>query len=436
MAKQNVGQRAVRWTVSGLNKWRLTFSVTIVMVFSVLRGVPPQLVEWPYAHWLINYDFGFVKRGFVGEVAQRLGFALDPMHAGQTLIPLVWGIFIVLMVLLLWVSLRIWQRTQQATLTAMLVVLFFASGFIVMTSNLMGYYDHIWQIGTIITLWLIVQRRLLMAAFLQIIWVLVHESYLLVGYPVVVFALVLVWMQDRSHFQHRRRVGLMLALVVPLITFAVVFLMHDLQDTALLSQQLLDHLGRYDDLSERFTPFFVKAYMYRFTDYLYGESQYLFMRLFSVQNWINTLPFIGFSLYALSQMFKAQRRVKHAILISFVIFSPLGLHLIAWDYNRIWMYIILHAFLVVWVLVEFYTVKITPQPADLLLFLITLLCMVLVPILPQAISRENLRILPLRLGIVVLTSAVLFAPLSALARQNTKASHLETPRMFHDPAQD
>jgi len=256
MSEQHTQARglSVRGTLLG---WRVGLSVAVVLILAVLRGMPPALVEWPYAHWLINYDFGFVKRGFVGEVAQTLGLALDPQHATQTLNTLAWVIFGVLVLALIAVGVRMLHRTQRAPLVVMLLVLFFASGFMVMAANLIGYYDHIWQIGTILTVWLILRRHLMAAGLTQIVWVLVHESYLMSGYPIVVFALGLAWIQ-RAQPQPMARACFAFALLAPLMAFVGVFLAHDVQDSNVLSQQLLTRLGEYDALSDVFTPFFVK----------------------------------------------------------------------------------------------------------------------------------------------------------------------------------
>src|SRR5262249_15619330 len=56
------------------------------------------------------------------------------------------------------------------------------------SAHLMGYYDHIFILLTIWSIGLIVSGRVRLAFALQVAAVLVHESAILVGYPLACFA--------------------------------------------------------------------------------------------------------------------------------------------------------------------------------------------------------------------------------------------------------
>lgn len=417
--------------------WRIWSAVGLVLSFSILRGINMP-IDWVYVHWLMNYDYGFIKRGLVGSVVKALGFYNNPAIA-RTFIDIfsmiIYGLLLLSFIL---VGYRILSLTRHKAPAVMTVILFFSSGFLVMTGNLIGYFDHLWQIVTILCLMLIFKRQMLLAAVIQIPLILIHESYLVVGFPVIVLSLVLVGYQKYGFAINRQYVAqASLVVAMPLLTFGTLSLVQETRDTELFRQDITSYLTSYGYFEPHHLEDVIEAYLYRFSDYLREQSPQFIIRLTVIQCWLNTLPVLFFAVYYLHRTFRPSFNILIKVLVVLTLIAPLSLHLIAWDYSRIWMYPIFHAFLVVWIFTELYPAQNTSHfrvlyGAFLMSFLITLL----IPIVPQTLAFERLSILPLRLGIMVLTCAVLFAPLPARIRQNTKASLLETPCMQHDPAQD
>ena len=47
------------------------FVILAIFFLSILRGIRfPNI--WSYSHFLFNYDFGFTKRGLIGEIISQV----------------------------------------------------------------------------------------------------------------------------------------------------------------------------------------------------------------------------------------------------------------------------------------------------------------------------------------------------------------------------
>jgi hypothetical protein len=57
-----------------LYKTYLCLSVILILLFTLTKSIRMPN-DWAEAHWLIGYQFGFIKRGLPGEILRMLSVA-------------------------------------------------------------------------------------------------------------------------------------------------------------------------------------------------------------------------------------------------------------------------------------------------------------------------------------------------------------------------
>ena len=123
--------------------------------------------DWAEAHWLLDYRFGFVKRGLLGQLLQ---WAVAPFggEVGEGAIRAVsaaaFAAFVVLLGYTVW---RVLRATAFAPGAVAVAAAFVASPFLVMTGHLVGYFDHVVFALGIVSIWLVLRRRPWAGALLQ-----------------------------------------------------------------------------------------------------------------------------------------------------------------------------------------------------------------------------------------------------------------------------
>jgi hypothetical protein len=296
-------------------------------------------------HWLIDYRFGFVKRGLVGSIvaAGAAAFGARPSDAAiQTLSGAAFVIFCAAMV---WVCIRMLARSRWSCDVALAAIVFVSSPFIVMSAHLIGYYDNIVVMLGIGSLALVFARRIGAAAAVQAVSLLVHENTLLVTFPAVAWATYVT--APRSASPRR-----MLPLLVPVAVFAVLVLR---QGTAphQLEQSLTHYLSGYSfvagALPEVRVPHWITIGFYDSFVLHQGHFQ---ERVFSQTMIALVLPsvlaFFGV-LFAGDAFATVSARTAALVAICLL---PQSMHLLVWDTARTWTYSILVAFLLLWIDVE------------------------------------------------------------------------------------
>ena len=128
----------------------------LVYLATVARGI-----NWPNdyseAHWFMSYEFGFIKRGFIGTGFDLLQW-LFPHIATETLLHTVAGFFLAIWYMVYFALVVLLVRKFNYSLAAILVGLIFVSSpYIVMTGKVNGYYDNIIAMLTVLAL-LVIHR--------------------------------------------------------------------------------------------------------------------------------------------------------------------------------------------------------------------------------------------------------------------------------------
>lgn len=164
--------------------WR--FVVFSILIFSILRGIRfPNI--WSYCHFLFNYDFGFIKRGFIGTIFGQINNPYLISYDFFFIFSL--SIFIANIILLSFL-IKDFVREQSPLLIGISIV-FVSSLSIVFLSHTIGYFD---QIGLLITLIALsirgFHKKLIFVLIAMPIALLIHESILIIFFPVILMSLL------------------------------------------------------------------------------------------------------------------------------------------------------------------------------------------------------------------------------------------------------
>lgn len=322
---------------------------TVVITVSRALRTPNDFAE---AHWLLDYQFGFVKRGLVGEMLSLITrLTSTPMTAQliSTVSTLILLIYCLLMVLL---TARIAYRTGWAKESVLVSLIFLSSPFIVMSGHLNGYYDNIVIMLGVLSIMFLAKNKLWPAVLVQIMAVLVHENSMLLIFPLF----CLTWLLKNSK---QKQQGLPLLsfwpLLLPILTFVIVIVA---SESAFRSHDFVEsfgqHLSQFSFIQEdrnTWVPMWISK---SFTDNFLTESPNFPTRIASSRMYGLLIPTTLALLLFMAKAFRIPDLSVESLGILVVCLLPQAMHLLAWDTQRIWTYTILCAFLLLWVYSEIF----------------------------------------------------------------------------------
>ncbi|UCD62939.1 MAG: hypothetical protein JSW34_09270 [Candidatus Zixiibacteriota bacterium] len=303
--------------------------------------------DFAEAHWLLDYRFGFMKRGFLGSVckviSKILGISLSP-----DLIALLSGLALAAFsVALLWVIWRFLEKFSWSGGAVVVSLLFVSSPFVVMSAHLIGYFDNILYLMAIAAILLVLSGRHYLAALVQIVAILTHESYLLTGYPLVLFTSYLIVSEGARGGGFRRA---MLPQILPVVVFAGMAGYQSLfLDADLLRSQLSEYLGRFDFVSTR-SDGMARWQTTGFIDWLEYQSGATLYNLLKPEIVISVGPSLLALLYFTHTGFSIRPFSRLSMAVLGACLVPLAMHLVAWDNSRISSYTLCGAIITLWVL--------------------------------------------------------------------------------------
>jgi hypothetical protein len=329
---------------------RLLFGITVWgMLVTLLRSIrlPNDYAE---AHWLIDYRFGFVRRGLIGTVFSAFSrFTHLPQTALSIAVLSVAALAIFCAVLLL-AAYRIMTRLDWDGDSLLLANVFMTSPFIVMSAHVIGYYDNITIVLTFCAVWLITRDHPWGAALVQVIAVLIHEGYLLLGLPACVLASSLISTSKRRRVSAAR---LILPLCLPILAFAALTLYQAANiDLADLQTRLTARLASFGFIQHGRAALAPKWIFAGLSDLWLRQKPLLMSRVANRQLIIAVAPSAVVILCFVFRKFRIRPLSLESTLIAGVTLAPLAMHVIAWDTARIWTYVIVCAFCVAWLYAE------------------------------------------------------------------------------------
>lgn len=323
-------------------KFLIIFLYVYALAFSVIKTLRlPN--EWSESHWLLDYRFGFIKRGLAGEI---FGFFFEKSILN---IQIVSAVILGLLYMAL-VVIAVRQTFQKYSIRKVLFyLLFFLSQYVVLSAHLIGYLDHLIFLLTILAIYLIKIKKIFWASLLTVVSVVMHEISFFLMVPICLFALMVYEMPDKKLVFSQdlfKKAGLFLAL--PVLATLSVSLYQELYGKE-NDQLILHYLRNTGFISKNVAVMISSAYTESFGTYLQQQSPLFIERLFLSKNTIKFGIPIFFVIYLVCREFrKLDRRIL--IILVAVSLSPLLLHAIAWDTFRIWAYPFMIIFLGLWIL--------------------------------------------------------------------------------------
>ncbi len=325
---------------------------------TALRAIRPPN-DFAEAHWLLDYRFGFVRRGLGGALLRwGSSFGLD-LHTEAAIAGVSYGTFVILSALLLAVALRIVARAGWDQHVVLLAAAWLTSPFVVTLGHLMGYLDQVVILLAVPAVWLGLRGRPWLAACVASAALFVHETALVVAVPALAF---LAFMRPgATQPGWAGRVG-RLAWLLPVAVFAAVAVADAaVTDQAALRKLLQLRLHRYPFVQGDMDIFVPEWLTTSLIQNVAAQWRHLPGRLTDSTIVLSVLPALQAVLVAAWAWVAPPGRRAAGLGVLVVACAPLALHVSAWDTARIWCLAVACAGIGLWVVAE--TRAFSPGPA-------------------------------------------------------------------------
>jgi hypothetical protein len=320
-------------------------------------------------HWFIDYRFGFVKRGLIGTVLSLTTRLLHVRETKQLIDMLSIAQFVVFCIVMMTLGLHIVRRSGWSIAVTLVVLVFLSSPFMVMSAHLIGYYDNIIVVLTVLSLVMLFRARLWSASALQTISMLVHENALLVGFPVFSWAW---WLMKRRRDRSSEGRWPAWPLVLPPAAFMGLMISQRFARPS-LEGRLTRYLSSYPFIARTIgdvrVPHWITITFY--DSYVLHQGQFL-GRVLSQSMIALVLPSL---LAMMGFVFEANDIgpvSSESVALLGVCLAPQMMHVMAWDTARIWTYSIVCGFLLLYVYVKVFPARTMVSPFFRLLCLVSL----------------------------------------------------------------
>ena len=329
-------------------KLLLVFLYLYAMLFSVLKTVRfPN--EWAESHWLLDYRFGFIKRGLAGEIFRwffpKNEFSISVVSS---------VILISLYALIFRIAVKETFRNQNSFYRISFFLIFFLSQYIIYSAHLIGYFDHLVFLLTILAVSLIKRKKIFAASIFAVFSIFIHEISFFLMLPISVFALIVSEFHNKEFsltdlFSKNILYKISLFLILPVITTASISFFQEMNGENYFST-IFNYLKQTSMISDQVADTVSSAYTKSFTYYFEGQKGHFVQRLFISKCTIYFGIPIAFCLWMIFKEFNLKKNIRLFILLAGVSFVPLLLHAIAYDTYRIWSFPMMIVFLGFWIL--------------------------------------------------------------------------------------
>lgn len=331
------------------------FWIIVLMLWTigvtVMRAMRPPN-DFAEAHWLLDYRFGFVKRGLVGEILSLTTRLVSIPITEKLIAALATLIFLAYCIVIVLLSLRIVHNSGWSKESVLITLVFLSSPFMVMSAHLNGYYDNIIVMLGIFSAALLLKGRYWLAACLQAVAVLVHENTMLLIFPFFCLAFLLA---NRRRQQSPISPSTFLPLLLPVFMFIIVTISQSSLATKDIAEAFTERLSQFPFIQGRgylaqiltsrsFENYFAAQGSKILSGYLSGTYMFILPTTLAIFFFtINAFRFLDLSLESLGLLG--------------VYCAPQIMHLVAWDTARIWTHTIICAFFTLWLYSEHYIAK-------------------------------------------------------------------------------
>lgn len=287
--------------------------------------------EWSLAHWMMDYRFGFIKRGLAGEI---FGFFFVKNEYQIQVLSVV-----ILFLLYAAIFITAVRHTFQnySIHKVLFYVVFFLSQYVILAAHMIGYLDHVIFLLTMLALSLIRNTKYVWASLLCTCCVMIHEITFFIMIPVCFFALLVnEWKDQKPVFTSAVLKRAVFFLLIPM---AAVFLISVYQEFFGKTNrdvifQYLKHSGL---ICDRVSNVVADAYTESFLNYLEQEIPTFFLKLYYFGIPVKFGIPIAFLFFIIYKQFKEVNR--YTILLLYIIsLLPMILHAMVWDTFRVWSF--------------------------------------------------------------------------------------------------
>lgn len=259
-------------------KLLLVFLYLYALIFSVLKTVRfPN--EWAESHWLLDYRFGFIKRGLAGEI-----FGWFFWKNEWSIAVLSAGILLFLYVLIFRIAVKETFRNENSFPRILFFLIFFLSQYVVFSAHLIGYFDHLVFLLTIMVITLINRKKIFAASLVAVFSIFIHEISFFLMLPISFFALIVSECQNKKFsfgdiFSKSILSKLALLFVLPVITTISISFFQEINDENYFSI-IFNYLKQTSMISDEVAGSVSSAYTKSFTYYFEGQKGHFIQRLF------------------------------------------------------------------------------------------------------------------------------------------------------------
>ncbi|WP_295223038.1 hypothetical protein [uncultured Chryseobacterium sp.] len=351
------------------------------LMFSVARTLRlPN--KWSESHWMMDYRFGFIKRGLAGEI---FGWFCKKDEFSILILSAV--ILLLLFVFMIGIAFKETIKRENSFYRILFFLIFFLSQYIVFSAHLIGYLDHVVFLLTLAVIYLIGKNKVLPASLIATFSVFIHEISLFLMLPVSVFALFVfqnarVPFLFKSIFSKEIIRKMTLFLIFPFLAIAFISFFHE-HDGTDYAGVVFNYLKGLPFIPEKVAQSVTSGYTQSFSLSFQEQHEYFIQRVFiSKATIFYGIPML-FLLWMTFREFNLKANIGVFILLAIVAFIPLLLHSIAYDTYRIWTFPFMILFLGFWVLSSAYQIKNTKVKRlsvwEKVFFMISVLLVTLIP---------------------------------------------------------
>lgn len=316
------------------------------LIFSVLKTIRfPN--DWSEAHWMLDYRFGFIKRGLAGQI---FGFFFEKNEFSILLVSAV--ILLILYSCVYFIALKQTNDSSRNIYRVTFYLIFFLSQYIVLSAHIIGYFDHIIFLFTILIIYLIRRNLIFLSSILVCISLLIHEITFFLTIPISLFAIIIAKMPNEKfsfkevlNLKLLKKSFLFLAFPVVMMFFLSYYQEIYGKDNYL---NLFNYLHGLAFITTDIADLVATSYTEKFTHYLATESKGFVIKMIYYKSFAFSLPI----LLLLFIVYKEYQRIGLPLFLIFTIavLAPLLLHFVAWDVYRIWAFPYMTMFLGYWIL--------------------------------------------------------------------------------------
>lgn len=306
------------------------------------------------AHWLINYQEGFIKRGLMGTLFQLRAVA---DFTGIPVETWYWGwIHLFLLLLYVFILFLCWRIFRLGRHWAYALAPYFLAGpFLVSNTSFIGYFDQIVAMMVMLVAFCLMKERILLAAILAGASVFIHENTVLLVLPLYGYWIFLgiCLAKDRHAINYRRMWREAFVPLVTLCCFIAVFYYYE---------QVLSHQEKANYIAKTIAPYeafkrgpesITRTLTTTYLEWWSTESEVVLRRFFDVYGFMTILlPLVVLSVFIARTLTSqiARQRIYFCLVCLLMLF-PLSIFLMAFDVYRFWTFpVILALIFTYWVL--------------------------------------------------------------------------------------